>query len=251
MNIIFGSGGNDSVALVQWAIEKGLPDLRVAYSNTGWAADFWDERLEKFRALVESNGGRYHEIQSEGMVNLVTRKKGWPRNGMAFCSYELKIKPAMEWLEKIDPNCEATCLVGIRRDESARRAQWPEWVEESGNHGGRSLHSPLVRMTERERDEFILRAGFEVLPHRSMECYPCVNASKADIAMLDAKRVDYIETVEIKLGVGERSGKKKTMFRPASKKGASGIREVWQWAQTSNFVAGQADIFCDSGWCGS
>ena len=84
-----------------------------------------------------------------------------------------------------------------------------------------------------------------------MECYPCVNASKLDIAMLDAKRIDYIETVEIRLGVGERSGKKKTMFRPTSKKGASGIRDVWQWSQTSNFVAGQADIFCDSGWCGS
>ena len=41
MNIVFGSGGNDSVALVQWAIEKGLGDLHVAYSDTGWAADFW------------------------------------------------------------------------------------------------------------------------------------------------------------------------------------------------------------------
>ena len=83
-----------------------------------------------------------------------------------------------------------------------------------------------------------------------MECYPCVNASKADIAMLDAKRIDYIETVEIGLGVGKVSGKPKTMFRPASKKGASGIREVWQWSQTSNFAPGQADIFCDSGFCG-
>jgi 3'-phosphoadenosine 5'-phosphosulfate sulfotransferase (PAPS reductase)/FAD synthetase len=251
MNIIFGSGGNDSVALVQWAIEKGLQDLHVAYSNTGWAADFWEERLDKFISLVESNGGKYHEIQSEGMVSLVTRKKGWPRNGMAFCSYELKIKPAMQWLETIDPEKEATCLVGIRREESARRAQWPEWVEESENHGGRSLYAPLVRYSVRERDELIVRAGFDVLPHRSMECYPCVNASKADIAMLDAKRIDYIEAVEISLGVGERSGKKKTMFRPGSKKGATGIREVWQWAQTSNFVAGQADIFCDSGFCGS
>lgn len=151
MNIIFGSGGNDSVALVQWAVEKGLAGLHVAYSNTGWAADFWAERLDRLRVLVEKKGGAYHEIQSEGMVNLVTRKKGWPRNGMAFCSYELKIKPAMEWLEKIDPDCEATCLVGVRREESARRAQWPEWVEESHNHGGRSLHSPLVRYTERER----------------------------------------------------------------------------------------------------
>lgn len=138
MNIIFGSGGNDSVALVQWAIEKKLPNLNVAYSNTGWAADFWADRLDKFRALVEKNGGTYHEIKSEGMYALVKRKKMWPQNGKAFCSFELKIKPAAEWLVTIDPDKEATCLVGIRR----------------------------------------------------------------------------------------------------------------QWSQTSNFVAGQADIFCDSGWCG-
>ena len=100
MNVIFGSGGNDSVALVQWAIENNLPDLHVAYSNTGWAADFWAERLDKFRALVETVGV-YHEIASEGMVSLVTRKKGWPRNGMAFCSFELKIKPAMHGLKPL------------------------------------------------------------------------------------------------------------------------------------------------------
>lgn len=250
MNIIFGSGGNDSVALVQWAIENNLSDLHVAYSNTGWAADFWADRLDRFRSLVESNGGTYHEIQSEGMVDLVTRKKGWPRNGMAFCSYELKIKPAMEWLEKIDVEKSATCLVGIRREESARRANWPEWVEESENHGGRSLHSPLVRHSEEMRNNLIIRAGFDILPHRSMECYPCVNASRSDIAMLSPSRVDYIESVEIGLGVGKRSGKPKTMFRPANKKGATGIREVWQWSQTSNYVKGQDDMFCDSGFCG-
>jgi len=250
MNIIFGSGGNDSVALVQWAIENKIKNLHIAYSNTGWAADFWAGRLNEFRRFIEKNDGIYHEIASEGMESLIKRKQAWPRNGMAFCSYELKIKPAMEWLKTVDPDASATCLVGVRREESAKRSNWPEWVEESPNHGGRSLRSPLVRHTEKMRNELILRAGFEVLPHRSMECYPCVNAGKSDIAMLDAGRVDYIELVELGMGVGPISGKRKTMFRPASKKGATGIRDVWQWAQTSNFIAGQADIFCDSGFCG-
>jgi len=250
MNIIFGSGGNDSVALYQWAVENKLKNLTVAYSNTGWAADFWAERLKQYEDYIVKTSGKYVEIQSEGMVALVTRKKAWPRNGMAFCSYELKIKPASEWLEQYDPAKEATCLVGIRREESAKRSQWPEWVEESENHGGRSLHAPMVRFSEQERNALIFRAGFEVLPHRSMECYPRVNASKSDIKMLDITRIDYIEQIETGLGVGVVSGKKKTMFRPATKKGATGIRDVWQWSQTSNFVAGQNDMFCDSGFCG-
>jgi 3'-phosphoadenosine 5'-phosphosulfate sulfotransferase (PAPS reductase)/FAD synthetase len=38
MNVISSSYGNDSVALMQWAKERSLPDVTVAYCNTGWAA---------------------------------------------------------------------------------------------------------------------------------------------------------------------------------------------------------------------
>lgn len=250
MFIIFGSGGNDSVALVQWAIENKKTPLIVAYSDTGWAADWWPDRVAKFEAFCVANGAQFHVIQSEGMESLIKRKKAWPANGMAFCSYELKIKPAMQWLDTIDPECDAVCMVGIRRAESSRRAQWPEWVEESQNHGGRSLFAPLVRYDDNARNELILRAGFDVLPHRSMECFPCVNANKSDISMLDDARIGHIETLEMEMGFTSE-GKPRTMFRPAKKKGATGIREVVQWAKTGNFVAGQADIFCDSGFCGS
>lgn len=266
MHLIFGSGGNDSIALFQWSIENGLTDLNVAYSDTGWAADFWNDRLNLFKCFIEKNGAAFHVIKSEGMINLVKRKKAWPCNGMAFCSYELKIKPAMAWMDSFDPEKNAICLVGIRREESPKRSNWPEWVEESENHGGRSLHSPLVRMTEKERNDLILRAGFDVLPHRSMECYPCVNANKEDIKLLTKERVDFIESVEIEMGF-TKNNKARTMFRsgggykvlpdgkikklPKKHGGAKGIREVWQWSQTSNFVPGQADIFCDSGYCGS
>lgn len=263
MNIIFGSGGNDSKALFQWALENGLDGINVVYSNTGWAADWWPEMVKEWKYYIENNGGVFHEIPSEGMLNLVKRKKMWPQNGKAFCSFELKIKPAMEWLETIDPHKEATCLVGIRREESPKRANWPEWVEESENHGGRSLHSPLVRHTAEMRNELIVRSGFAVLPHRSMECFPCIpNANAPDIAMLPKERIDFLEICENEMG-HTSTGKPRHIFSTGGnlkkdgtkskikKKGAKGIREVWQWSQTSNFVPGQGDIFCDSGFCGS
>lgn len=37
-HLIFASYGNDSIALIQWAHERGLPDVHVAYGDTGWAA---------------------------------------------------------------------------------------------------------------------------------------------------------------------------------------------------------------------
>ena len=47
MHIIFASYGNDSVALIQWAHERRLTDVTVLYSDTGWAADWWAERVLK------------------------------------------------------------------------------------------------------------------------------------------------------------------------------------------------------------
>src|SRR5574340_96106 len=139
MNIIFASYGNDSVALIQWAKENNLEDVHVVYSDTGWAADWWGERLERLEAWVKTLGFLPHRTESMGMEELVKKRKGWPRNGMQFCTLELKIRPAMEWLDKNDPEKTALCLVGVRREESRSRATFPEYTESSPNHGGRPL----------------------------------------------------------------------------------------------------------------
>lgn len=249
MNIISCSGGNDSVALIQWAKEKGLQDVYVCYTNTGWAMDGWQDRINSVQLLCWAYGFQFAEVQSEGMESLVKRKKGWPANGFKFCTGELKIKPFLEWLNTIDPDKESTVIVGVRREESEKRRNWPEWVEESENHEGRSLWSPFVNLKEHERNQIIERSGIEVLPYRSKECFPCVNANRADLQMLakDEKRIVWIERIESEMG------EKKTMFRPAKWHGAVGIREVLRVATGSkghaDFATG--DLFgCDSGFCG-
>lgn len=248
--VIFSSCGNDSVALIQWAIENNKLD-KVIYSYTGWEAPFWRERVEKVKAWVKDNGGEFFIIGSEGLPALVTRKKGFPMNGAAFCSYELKIKPAGYWLEANDLKKELTCMTGVRRCESPKRSDWPEWIEESENHGGRSLHSPLVRHDDAMRNELVIKAGFDVLPHRSAECWPCVQANKGDIAMLDLDSIERLDNLEKSLGLGKRSGNPKYMFRAANKNGASGIREVYKWATEERYIKGQESLsFCDSGFCG-
>jgi hypothetical protein len=49
MNIICCSGGNDSVALIQWAHENALPAVTVLYNDTGWAAPWWPARIEEIK----------------------------------------------------------------------------------------------------------------------------------------------------------------------------------------------------------
>ena len=77
--VMFTSYGNDSIALMQWAHERGLRDVHTAYSDTGWAAPWWPARVEQAEAWARSLGFTPHRIASEGMEALVARKKAWPQ----------------------------------------------------------------------------------------------------------------------------------------------------------------------------
>lgn len=253
MNIIFTSCGNDSVATIQWCFENGIKDIVAAYSDTKWGSPEWPERVAAVKAWVESKGGEFHTIDSEGFADLVRRKKAFPTNGMGFCSYELKIKPAGEWLERIDPEKKAVCYTGVMQIESERRRNWPPVLEESPNHGGRKLISPLAEYTVEQRDALITKAGFEVLPHRSMECSPCINANIRDVQQVSKADMIKVINLEDEMGVGVRSGKPKYMFRPQKAGGAMGFKEVKEWADQGggSYSPDQEDMFgCDSGFCG-
>jgi len=261
--IVSVSYGNDSIALIQWLHERdALHSARAAgrvlcvYAATGWASKGWPARVEQGEALARRYGFTPHRIEAGGgLVQLARSRKAWPRNGMQFCTEELKRKPIGAWMESVDPGLEGTVVIGIRREESDRRATWPEHVEDSAPHGYRDVWSPLVRVLTAERDALVGRAGFDVLPHRSRECYPCINSAKADLWDLPEDRIAEIEAHETAMGI-TGNGKPRTLFRPAAHGGAVGIREVVRWANSDRgaYSAEQGDLFgagCDSGFCGS
>lgn len=250
--VIFASYGNESVALIQFAHEAKMHDVTVAYNNTGWAAAKWPDRVARGRAWAESLGFQTVEIPSMGMDGLVAMKKAWPRGGgrkYQFCTEHLKALPTLIWLNKVDPDHDVICMVGIRREESAERANFPEWTEESEHHGGRMLHAPLVRHTESMRDALIAKTPLELLPHRSKECYPCVNARHGEIAAMDEPAIVKVEAIENRAGINSK-GNARVMFSPAKHGGSVGIRAVVEYRRH-----GHDDLYepqgCDGGWCGS
>ena len=252
MRIIFASYGNDSIALIQWAYDNGLKDVFVAHSDTGWAAEGWPERVNQAEAWVQSLGFTPVRIPSEGMHDLVRRKKAWPRGGggkFQFCTYELKERPALEWMEQVDPDKQAICMVGIRREESANRATFPEWVDASEKHGGRTLHAPLVRLREKQRNEMLAKTPFQPLPVRSKECWPCVNANKQELKHLDDRAIIRVKMIEEEMGINSK-GNARVMFSPARHNEAVGIEAV-----VNDAKKGIDDLFggsgCDGGWCGT
>jgi 3'-phosphoadenosine 5'-phosphosulfate sulfotransferase (PAPS reductase)/FAD synthetase len=249
MRIIFTSCGNDSIALTQWAKENAK-DKRVivAYSDTGWAADFWEARVCAVESWVNSIGFEFVRIKSIGFREACLKNGGFPRSDMQFCTRILKREPANKWMDVVDPEKEAICTIGIRREESANRANFPEFTNESPNHGGRDLHAPLVRYTEAMRNELLSKTPFHPMAVRSKECYPCVHARAQEIALLPDKEVIKVRILEN--AVSEKRGRTSTMFRPEKHGGAVGIDAVMEHRKKTGDMFGDG-FSCDGGWCGS
>jgi len=247
MFAISSSYGNDSVAMIQWAHERSLSNVHVVFVDTGWAAPGWLDRVDRLEPWVKSLGFAVVHLKSEvTFEELVTKKKGFPNQRHQWCSGILKGLPFLTWIDDADPENKATILIGKRREESHERADTPEFIESSVYHGGRRVWHPLYLHTKAERDELIGRAGFDVLPHRSKECTPCVNANRDDMRRLSEEDIQRVEDLESRVG--------KTMFRPKRHGGAKGIRRViaWAYADRGKYDDRQEQLFnqCSSGYCG-
>lgn len=221
--VIFVSYGNDSIALLQWAREQELEGVAVVFTDTGWAADGWMERVEKAEAWVRRVGFTPYRTSSIGFRQLARDKKGIPTQQFQWCSFILKIEPGRRWLQKNDPDCRAICLIGVRREESPDRADFPEWLIKSANHGGRMMVAPFATFAAEQRDALILRAGFDVLPHRSRECR-CINSNRNDMRRFTDADWQAVAQVEDEVG--------KTFFRPKRHMGAKGAAQVREWANS-------------------
>lgn len=221
--VIKASYGNDSVALIQWCFEHDLENVVVLYNDTGWAADGWNDRVRVLESWVQSLGFEHDRTKSIGLEALVRQRKGWPRQGIQFCTQELKIKPSLIWWDE-NAGPLTTSVVGVRRMESANRSSFPEWSFRDDVH----TWAPLVTHTDEQRDVLLSHADVEPLPHRSMECFPCINSNRGDLLLLadNETRIKKIEVIEASMG------ERKTMFRPYRYMGATGIREIVRWAQS-------------------
>jgi len=230
--IVTTSFGNDSVALIQYMHENHKGEFICLYNDTGWARDDWPRRVSNLSNICFNIGVEVVITKSEGMINLVKRKKGWPMpaSAMQWCTQELKEKPSNDFYAKRDPDCEFIIVTGRRRAESQNRANLPLWQYESKKHGGRDVYNPIINFDEKDRDLYIRRFGIEPLEHSSMECYPCVCANKTDLAAMskDDKRIDLIEDLELQMGF-TRNEKPRTMFRPYRVGGGVGIRMAIEW----------------------
>ena len=256
---LFSSWGNDSVALVQLMYEHGLAEqCYVVYTNTGWAAPYWAERVARGMLWAESLGFDCIELSTMGFEQLCREQSDggrFPSGRMKFCTRHLKIFPSVKWLNEVDPNHDLICLVGKRRAESFARSLAPAVIPVSTNHDGRLLWHPLVEFSDESQNAMVLKTPMELLPHRSDECEPCIFSSREDLRRVTPEKVDIIRAME------QSSGR--VLFRPRAYAGAVGIDEImrWAWSERGQFKPAetyiddgddgdQDDGTCDTGMCG-
>lgn len=224
MILLSSSYGNDSMAMIQWAVENINHEERiiVVYCDTGWASPTWGNRIIEGERLAKKCGMEVARVKSLGMEELVRMKKGFPGNGLQFCTAYLKGLPFLQFADEIDPECKAVVAIAKRRVESEARKDTPEFIEASEHHNGRKVWHPLYAHSDLDRDNLLIRAGIEKLGHRSLECNPCVNANRADFLRLTPGEIERVNNLEVEVG--------QPMFR-AKRFNAMGIHGVIAWAK--------------------
>ena len=263
------------MAMLQWVIENrehfdDEPFVAV-YVNTGWAISWWAKRMVEVQAFCEANDIGYAETVAElGFEDLVRKKGIFPNRIQKYCTYELKIKPIVRWRkENKYTTRNSRVFIGVRADESKARAG----TVSLGEREGYEAIYPLAYLNDEQRDEYIIRTGFDVLPTRSCECHPCIyESSKVKLRGIESDRIELIHNLELDI-TDFTNAKRKLQKHPKydpneifgmfnsknlgltnSGAGKGGIKDQIKWAKSpaGKYKHGQEDMFCDDqlGYCG-
>lgn len=198
------SGGKDSTALILALREAGIA-ARYVFADTGWEHADTYQYLDTLRSLLDIVIDVVGSAIG-GMVPAIRARAGFPGRMQRWCTKELKLDPLRDYHNRLiatDPHhIDTVCVMGIRGDESARRAEMPEWEFDDEWDG--FLWRPLIRWTIEDVLAIHHRHGIPVNPlykrgHDRVGCYPCIYASKDEIRLVadhSPDRIDEIRQLE-------------------------------------------------------
>ena len=234
------SGGKDSSALSMWLREQGISHDRI-FADTGWESPILYQYLRG--PLTEKLGPILEVGYPGGMEALIRKKNMFPSRLRRYCTTELKVKPIQAHIAALqDAGHEVINAVGIRRDESTARAEWPEWEWQPDFDCWK--WAPLVEWTF--EDVRAIHERHNLLPcplylegASRVGCFPCIYAGKHDlrlVARLDPDRIDLIEVLETDLSA-----------RAKERLEARGEKLLFPMAFFQDSKPVEVDVTCDCG----
>ncbi len=246
MFIVIGNYGDETIAVMQWIKQQGLAPVTVVSIDTGWAAPCWQTRVAAGEAFAKRCGFTPVRLQAKlNFADLVRERQHFPNQKYQWCPGFLKGLPLLQWLDDVDPSCEATIVLSKRRAASRAQANLPEYIAESEHHGQRRVWHPLYDIDNAARDALVTAAKFPLLHHRSLECDPCIHNSDADFLRMEPHSIAKIKSLETEVG--------EPMFVPANYAGAKGIVAVIEYIKQRQTKLNSSDNYqelFDKG-CGS
>lgn len=196
--------GDASIAMIQHLLERreqGLGSTHgiVVYIETGWAARDWWRRVEQGEQLAKRAGFETIRLRAmQTFSELVLDRKGFPSSKFQWCAGFLKGLPFLDWLDERDPRLLWT--IAIPKRQAFYAYPLAEVVDECEFHGQRRVWHPLHAVSDEVAAALIMRAGFEVLGHRSLECDPCVNSHADDLQRLSSEDREKVRSLEEQVG---------------------------------------------------
>ncbi len=244
MYIIFGNYGNETIALIQWASRHKLDNVYVVSVDTGWAAQQWEQRVSQSEQLAKQHGFIVERLKSKSnFAQLIEHQQDFPSTKHQWCAGFLKGLVFFDWLDILDPAGKAWILLPKRRAISPILANLPEFIEESEHYGERKVWHPLYDCSDEAMAKLIFCSGVSYLPHRSLECDPCVNNTRADFMRLQSNDIKKTVCLEKTL--------QKPMFAPLSYGGEPGIEQVITWVKRQKKSAHVVSLAVADMGCGT
>jgi len=222
--VVSVSGGKDSTAVALLMRELGLP-FRALHLCTGWetettdafvrdvlpdiigcdidfaAADIvLDEKRAAIARRIESQAMGLSEDQSSPMVRLILKRGMFPSRTRRVCTQELKVFPAAAYYDSLD--ADPISVVGVRAEESARRAKMPEWETQTvRGHAPIEQWRPIIDWTLADVIRIHRRYGAplnaEYDSATRVGCMPCIHARKSDLRHLAERYPARVEAIRM------------------------------------------------------
>lgn len=224
-NVVSMSGGKDSTAQALLGIEQGADNLRFVFADTGHEhtqtyeyIDYLESRLgikiecvkadfsrlmAGKREFIKTKWAEHGVPQSQidaalevlkptgiPFLDLCLWKGRFPSTRRRFCSEQLKHIPLNNYMEELLTEHKAVISwQGVRRDESASRANLPERDVEIGQWepepSGLLIYRPILDWTAADTFAIAKRHGLEPNPLYKqgmgrVGCMPCIHATKRE-----------------------------------------------------------------------
>ena len=206
MYVIPSNFGNDSIALIQWALEAPQiknESLHILNVKTGFESQqvHWIQHCINVKTWLNTQKTQDQQAKltlhtlypAQTMQEAILSRRQFPDKKATWCSTFLKGLTYLNWLENYDSNYDATILLPHRRDMSIIYRTQKKPPDSTSYFDDRHVEYPLFNFCAENIKTLLLKTNLPPFTYpRSLECHPCIH----DAGILNHSEQDRLHKLE-------------------------------------------------------